>query len=137
MRVCDPGPLFRPVTLPVHQVLESPPTPARLQEATDSEGGTSIDEARRRWRWHNRDQSALSGRFNPEYVKRGMDTHGSGGLELHRHQVDDLLDLKWTDEPRGQFLGLHPEGKVTVESQKPLTRLVVWALERWRLEAAE
>ena len=44
----DPGPFFRAVTLPVHQVLESPPTPARLQEATDSVGGTSIDEARRR-----------------------------------------------------------------------------------------
>jgi len=40
----DPGPLFRPVTLPVHQVVKSPPTPARVQEATESEGGASIYE---------------------------------------------------------------------------------------------
>jgi len=68
----------------------------RLQEATDSEGGASIDEA---VEVANRDQSALSDGFNPGYVKRGMDTHGSGELELHHHQVDDLLDLKRTKGP--------------------------------------
>jgi len=58
-----------------------------------------------------------------------MDVHGSGELELHRHRVDDLLDLKRADEPKGQFLGLHPEVKVTGGEPNPLIRLVVRVLE--------
>ena len=124
----DPGPFFRAVTLPVHQVLESPPTPARLQEATDSVGGTSIDEARRRWRRRDRNQGALLDRFNLGHVKRGMNPHGPREFKPHCHRVDDLLDLERADEVRSQFLGFHPEGKITGGEPNLLTRLVVRVL---------
>ena len=124
----DTGPFFRAVTLPVHQVLESPPTPARLQEATDSVRGTSIDEARRGWRWHGRNQGALSDRFNFGDVKRGMNPHGSREFEPHCHRVDDLLDLERADEARSQFLGFHPEGKIPGGEPNLPTRLLVRGL---------
>ena len=57
-----------------------------------------------------------------------MNPHGSREFKPHCHRVDDLLDLERADEARSQFLGFHPEGKITGGEPNFLTRLVVRGL---------
>lgn len=109
----DPGSLLGAVSLPYHQVLETPPPSAGLQETADRVGEASIDETRRWRRWGGGNQGTLSDRLDSEDVECGMDAHGSGEFESHRCRDDDLDNIEGTNEARGQLLSLHPQGKVT------------------------
>lgn len=53
-----------------------------------------------------------------------MDLHGLWESQLYCPRIDDLLDGKWTDELRGQFLGFHSEWNVLSGKPHHLTHLV-------------
>lgn len=44
----DPGPLFKPIALPVHQVVITPTSPSGAEQPPDSEGQRPIDQSVRR-----------------------------------------------------------------------------------------
>ena len=100
----DPGSLLWAVSLPVHQVLEAPPTSAGLQETADRVGEASFEETRWWRRWDGRGQGTLLDRLDSGNVECGMNAHRSGEFESHRCLVDDLDHLEGTNEARGQLL---------------------------------
>lgn len=118
----DPGPLLRPVPLPVHQVLDPPATTAGRQELPDRINWTAADEPGG-WRGPGR-RAELAGesRFDMTNMKCGMDTHGPGETQTDRDRINNLGYGEGADEPGGELARLHPERQMLGRKPDLLTR---------------
>ena len=120
-----PGALLRPISLPIHEVLETPPPWSGLQDPIHSMGRPPINKPGGRWGTGGGLKLAFADRFDLRYVESRMNPHSSGKLKTNCSWVDDLGDRKRSHKPWSQFSRFHPEWKVTGRQPNPLSGRVL------------
>lgn len=120
-----PRSLLRTITLPVDEVLQAPSLPTGMDQAADSEGRTTIDQARRRRRRSNIwRQAAFMYGLDSEHVECGMDSHATRKRQPHGRRVDDFLNGERTHKLRGEFSVLKAKREIFRRQPNSLTHLV-------------
>ncbi|KAL6458334.1 hypothetical protein MHYP_G00335640 [Metynnis hypsauchen] len=91
---------------PLHQVLDTAPNPAGVQEAADS---VSWGASYKTW---SGGPGPTKERPQAGHVERRVDPHGGWKAQPVGDRVHPPIDLERPHIPRGQLLGLHMEWKI-------------------------
>ena len=100
----NPAPLFRSVSLPVNEVLETPTTATNFQELPYRPLGMAIHQLRRGRSWSWRYQITSDKGLNPGDVEHWVNSaEGVREDQPDRDGVNQPVDGVRANEPRSQF----------------------------------
>lgn len=95
---------LRTVTLPIHEVLETPPTTSGVHDTANGVDRTPVDHPRGRRTGRRGQQGTEENRLQAGDVEGRMDSEGLGQFQTDHSWVNDPLHHKRTSKPGGQFL---------------------------------